>query len=269
MVHPPPGHVGHVQEPVHTAKVHEGAVFGDVLDHAVDDLPFRQVADDLGALLGTALLQDRPARDDDVAAPPVHLEDLEGLLQPHQRPGITHRTHIHLRPRQERHRPAQIDGEAALDPAEDRALDALLALIGLLKTVPGFFPPCHLAADHRLAARILGRAQIDLDLVADLDRRRLARVCEFLQVDAAFHLVADVDDGLSRLDGQDPALDDAPFLGRVDLEAFIQEGFEILHAVLFSAHAVCLSFSSLSGLAVVSAGLCPIASRWLQNKEGR
>ena len=260
MVHPPPGHVGHVQKPVHTAKVHKGTVFGDVLDHAVNDLAFRQVSDDLGPLLGPALLEDRAARDDDVAPAPVHLEDLEGLLQPHQRPGIAHRPYIHLRPRQERHGPAQIDGEAALDPAEDRALDALLALVGLLQTVPGLFPPRHLAADHRLAARILGRTQIDLDLVADLDRRRLARVREFLEIDTAFHLVADVDDGLSRLDGQDPALDDAPFVGRVDFEAFIEEGFEVLHAVHFSAHAVCLSFSSLAGLAVVSAGLCPIAS---------
>jgi hypothetical protein len=39
VVDPAPGHVGDVQQAVHAAQIDEGAVFGDVLDHTVDDLP--------------------------------------------------------------------------------------------------------------------------------------------------------------------------------------------------------------------------------------
>jgi hypothetical protein len=49
-----PGHVGDVQQAVDTAEIDEGAVFGDVLDHAVDDVALGQLADDLGALFGAA-----------------------------------------------------------------------------------------------------------------------------------------------------------------------------------------------------------------------
>src|SRR5690606_15396987 len=71
-----PGHVGDVQQTVDAAEVDERAVVGDVLDHAVDDLTFAETGDDLGPLLGPRLLEHRAARDDDVAAAAVHLEDL-------------------------------------------------------------------------------------------------------------------------------------------------------------------------------------------------
>jgi hypothetical protein len=150
-----PGHVGDVQQAVDTAEVHEGAVFGDVLDHAVHDVAFGELADDLGALFGAGFFEDRAARDDDVAAAAVHLEDLERLLEAHQRAGVAHGAHIDLRAGQERHGAAQIDGEAALDAAEDRAFDALFVGIGFFQTVPGFFAAGHLAADDGFAARVL------------------------------------------------------------------------------------------------------------------
>ena len=167
MVHTAPGHVGDVQQAVHTAQIDEGAVFGDVLDHAVHGLALGQVADDLGALLGAALFQDRTARDNDVAAAAVHLQDLEGLLQTHQRAGVTHGTHIDLRAGQEGHGTAQIDGKATLDAAKDRAFDALVVGIGFFQAVPGLFAAGHLAGDDGFATGVFGGAQVDLDLVAD------------------------------------------------------------------------------------------------------
>src|SRR5690606_10238852 len=82
VVHAAPRHVGDVQQPVNTAQIDEGAVFGDVLDHAVDHLTFVQVGDDLGALLGARFFQNGTARHDDIAAAAVHLQDLERLLEP-------------------------------------------------------------------------------------------------------------------------------------------------------------------------------------------
>ena len=79
MVDAPPRHVGDVQQAVDAAEIDEGAVFGDVLDHAVDDLALGEALHQLGALLGERVFQHRAAGDDDVAAPLVHLEDAEGL----------------------------------------------------------------------------------------------------------------------------------------------------------------------------------------------
>src|SRR5690606_5184186 len=113
----------------------------------------------------------------------------------------------------ERYGTAQIDGEAALHPAEDRALDPVLVGVGLLEPVPGGLAAGLVTADDRLAAGVLDPVEIDLDLVADLDVGLLPGAGEFLDVDAALHLVADVDDGLARLYGDDLALDHRPLLG--------------------------------------------------------
>ena len=79
VVDAPPRHVGDVQQAVDAAEIHEGAVLGDVLDHALDDLTLFEVGHEFGALLGPALLEHGAARHDDVAAAAVHLEDLERL----------------------------------------------------------------------------------------------------------------------------------------------------------------------------------------------
>ncbi len=175
MVDAAPGHVGHVQKPVHATEVDEGAVFGDVLHHAVDGLALVEVRDHLGALFGAALFQDRPARDHDIAAAAVHLQDLERLLHVHQRAGVAHRTHIDLAARQEGHGAAEIDGKAALDPAEDRAFDTLFIGIGLLEPVPSLFTAGLLAADHRFATDVLDAIEINLDHIAHFDRGGLHR----------------------------------------------------------------------------------------------
>jgi hypothetical protein len=82
MVDAAPGDVGDVQQAVDAAQIHERAVFGDVLDHAVDDLAFGQVADDFGALFGAGLFQDGAARDDDVAAARSILRIWNGCFMP-------------------------------------------------------------------------------------------------------------------------------------------------------------------------------------------
>src|SRR5690606_36691934 len=133
----------------------------------------------------------------------IHFQDLEALLQTHERAGLTHRAHIDLAARQEGHGTAQINSEATLDATKDRASDALFRSIGLFPTIPGYVAASLLAATAGL--------------------------------DAAFHLVADIDDGLARLDGDDLAFDDRALFGRVDGEAFVQEGLELLHG-RFSAH---------------------------------
>src|SRR6185312_2462487 len=128
MVDAPPGDVGDVQEAVDAAEIDEGAVIGDVLDDAGEDLALLERGDQFRALLGPALLEDGAARHHDIAARAVHLEDLEGLRRAEQGRDVAHRTDIDLAARQEGAGAVEIDGEAALDAAEDDAGDALVAL---------------------------------------------------------------------------------------------------------------------------------------------
>ena len=130
-----PGDVRHVEQAIDAAQIHEGAVIGDVLHHAVQDHAFLEALDQLGTLLGAGLFQHGAAGDDDVAAGAVHLEDLERLRRAHQRADVTHRADIDLAARQERHGAAKVHGEAALDPAVDGAVDALLRFECLLELV--------------------------------------------------------------------------------------------------------------------------------------
>ncbi len=206
-----PGHVGDVQQAVDAAEIDEGAVVGDVLDETVDHLALLEAGDDVGALLGARLFQDGAARDDDVAAAAVHLEDLEGLRLVHQRADVAHGADVDLAAGKEGHGAVEIDREAALDLVEDDARDLLVLLEHLLEPGPALLAPRLVARQHGLAQRVLDALEVNLDLVADLEVRRLAGDRELAQRHAAFHLEADVDDGEILLDADDLALDHAAF----------------------------------------------------------
>ena len=242
VVHTAPCHVGDVQQAVNATQIDECAVFGDVLDDAVNHVAFGQLADHFGALLGAGFFEDRTTRYNDVATATVHFQDLERLLEVHQRASVTHGAHIDLRTGQEGHGAAEVDSEAALDATEDGAFDALFVGICFFQTIPGGLAAGHFAADDSLATGVLDCAQENLDLIADSDFGGFTGICEFFQINAAFHLVADVDDGLARFNRDHLAFDNRPFFGRVDFEAFIQKGFEVLHRYVLS-HVASFSFS--------------------------
>ncbi len=255
MVHAAPRHIGDVQQPVNAAQINKRTVFGDVLDHAFDGLTFGQVANDFGALFGAGFFQDRAARHNDVATATVHFQDLERLFQTHQWASVAHWADVNLRTGQERNGAAKIDSKATFDTAKDRPFDARVVGICFFQTVPCFFAARHLARDNSFATRVFSGTKEDFDFVANADVGCFAWICEFFQINAAFHFIADVDDGLSRLDGDDFTFDNRPFVGRVHFEAFIKEGFEFLHRCVLSHVAYGFLCFGLSGRAVVSAGL--------------
>ena len=231
VVHTAPCHVSYVQQAVNAAKVNKCTVFGDVLDNAVHGLAFGQVADYFGALLGTAFFEDRAARHHDVATATVHLEDLERLLETHQRACVTHGAHVNLAAGQEGNSATQINGKAAFNAAKDGAFDALFVSVGFFQTIPCFFTARHLAGDDRFAARAFHLTEENFYLVANSDLGRFTGICEFFKIDTAFHFVADVDDGLSRFNRDDLAFDNGPLFGRVHFEAFVQECFKLFHRI--------------------------------------
>ena len=67
------------------------------------------------------------------------------------------------------------------------------------------------------------------DDVADGDLCIVTWFREFFEFDAAFHLVADVDDRLARFDRENGAFDDGALVRGLQFEAFFEEGFEFLH----------------------------------------
>ena len=99
----------------------------------------------------------------------------KGCGVPMQRRDVAHRADIDLAARQEGDGAVEIDGEAALDAAEDDAGNALIGLEALLELGPGFLAAGLLARDLRLAVLVLHPLEIDLDGVARLDLRRPAR----------------------------------------------------------------------------------------------
>ena len=181
VVDAPPGDIGDVEQAVDAAQIDEGAVIGNVLDDTLEHLAFVQIGDQLVALLGAGIFEDGAARDHDIAAPAVHFQNLERLFGADQRRDIAHRANIHLAARQERHGAIEIDGEAALDAAEDDTTDALAVLIGFFEFFPGLFAARALAAEDGFAAAVFDTLDENLDLVADLELGRLARQREFLQ----------------------------------------------------------------------------------------
>ena len=139
------------------------------------------------ALLGAGLFEDGAARDDDIAAAAVHLEDLERLRHVHQRADVADRADVDLAAGQEGDGAAEVDGEAALDPAEDHAFDAVAGGEFASRACPrrlrgGRGRGLSIASPWR----VLDAVDIDFDLVADLELGLLARRGEFAQRHAAF-----------------------------------------------------------------------------------
>ena len=138
-----PGHVGDVQQAVDAAQIDERAVVGDVLHDALEHLAFGKRVERVLLLLGVLLFEERLARQHDVAALLVDLDDAHAQLLAAQRVEVPDGTHVDLRSGQER-ADADVHREAALDPLDDAADHDLALGIGLLDLVPdlhllGFF----------------------------------------------------------------------------------------------------------------------------------
>src|SRR3546814_10447753 len=131
----------------------------------------------------------------DVAALAVHLQDLERLRHVHQRGHVAHRADIDLAAGQEGDGAVEVDGEAALDAAEDHTLDAAALGEFGFELVPCGFAAGAVTAQHRFAVRLLDAVDIDLDFVADLEVGLLPRPGEFAQRPPAFPLQPAVGDG--------------------------------------------------------------------------
>jgi hypothetical protein len=131
-----PCQIGDVQQAVDTAEINEGAVVGDVLDHALDDAAFLEGCQQCFALFTHAGFENGTTRNNHVVALAVELDDLEFVGLAFVRRGVLDRTHVNQRTRQEGADAVGHYRQPPLDLAGDRAGDQRTIVQRLLKRIP-------------------------------------------------------------------------------------------------------------------------------------
>ncbi len=137
MSKPSPRHVGDVQQPVQPAEIDERAVLGEILHHAGKNRAFFQMLQRLAALLVLLAFQQFLARDHDVAALLVELDDRDFERLTLHAVEIANRPQIHLRSRQKRSCAQNVDREPALGSLNHHRLNRPLFVMRFLHLVPG------------------------------------------------------------------------------------------------------------------------------------
>ena len=139
VAHAAPRDVGHVQQPVDAAEVDEHAVVGDVLDRAGDDHPLLEAGQRLVLLVEICASSIDLARQHDVGAPAVEVDDAgldllaDVVLEAPGRPQVDERAGQE-RPHADVHR------QAALDALEHLAANGVPSRYAVSK----HFPDAHL-----------------------------------------------------------------------------------------------------------------------------
>src|SRR5262249_8015774 len=124
-----PAQIGQVQQSIDAAEIDEGAVFGDVLDVAVNDLALRERFHQSAALGVQLFFQQRATADYDIAAAAIQLGDpnLEFLAE--QAVEVLRGLQVVLRTREECAHP-DVHDETALDAIDDFAGQRFLGFEG-------------------------------------------------------------------------------------------------------------------------------------------
>ncbi len=175
MVQAAPGHVRDVQQAVDAGQVDERAEVGQVLDRAGDHVADVDAFQELLAL-GVALGLDQfAAREDDVLAVVVDLDDLEIVGVADELVQVLRRGDVDLAAGQER-LDADVDHEAALDDALDLALDEPVAVEHADDLLPVLAVEGLFAREDDHALVVFEAFEQNVDLVADVD---VVEVVEF------------------------------------------------------------------------------------------
>src|SRR4051812_34126690 len=212
-----PRQLGDVDQAVDAVEVHEGAEVDDVRDLALDDEARLQAVEDALAVLAALLLEHGAARQHNVVARAVELDDLALERLPEELVEVRHAADVDQRRGQEAAH-AQVDDQAALDDLDHAAGDRLARLLGGLDAPPGALEPGALLGHDEAAVLVLLGEDQRVDLLAQLDL--VVRVDgladgKLVGGDDPLALVADVDKDLVVVDPDDLAGDDvALFEGR-------------------------------------------------------
>ena len=180
------------------------------------------------ARLGLRLLEQRAAREHDVVAVLVELEDLRLDLLAEVRREVADAAELDERGREEAAE-ADVDDEAALDDLDDRTGDDAIGFLDLLDVAPCALVLRTLLRQDEAAFLVLLLENEGLDGVADADD--LAGVDVVLDGklaggDDTLGLVADVEEDLVAVDLHDGALDEVAVVE--ELQSLLDRGEEIV-----------------------------------------
>ena len=122
---------------------------------------------------------------------------------------VLHLPDVDLRAGQKGLDPEQVDDDTALDPSRQLSLHRRAGIVGVLDFVPHAHEVGFLLREHDPALEVFDVLEENLDFVAYGDRLRIG---ELPDRNGAFRLEADIDQHLLRVDADDAALDDFPFV---------------------------------------------------------
>ena len=216
MVDVAPRKLGDVDETVHPVEIDERAEVDDVRDRPLDLVARVELVEDALPLILALLLEHGAAREDDVVALAVELDDLALELLARELFEILHAADVDERRGQEA-ADAEVEDEAALDDLDHAAGDRIAVLVGGLDRLPRDLEAGALLRKDEPAFGVLLREHERRDVVADRDlvgRVDRAPDRQLRDRDDALRLVADVDEHLVLVHADDRAVDDLPFLDR-------------------------------------------------------
>src|ERR1700736_4676872 len=210
---PSPAHVRDVQQAIQAAHVHERAVVGEVLDRSGEDASLfkRRERDRLLRVL--VLFEEFLARDHDVAALLVELDDANFDLCTDVPVEVAHRANLNLGAGQEC-LDADIDRKATLDAAQNHSLDRGLGVGCLFKLVPDLVTQ-RLIVANQVAALGLFTFHNHFNGVTRIELGHTIDVQNLLEGDEPFGLQADIDDHVLIRDLDDRAGDNDLFCGQI------------------------------------------------------
>src|SRR5579872_4413744 len=208
--HAAPRHVGDVEQAVDAAEVDERPVVGNVLDDAAEDLALGERVERVLLLFGVLLFEEHLAREHDVAALLVDLDDAHAQFLAAQGIEVADGTDVDLRSRQER-ADADVHREPALDALDDPADDDLALGIGLLDLVPDLHLLGFFTREHDVAFAVFRSLEQHVDDVAGLHGHVAGLVDELIDRNDAFRLVADVHNHFRRRHFEHRPLHDLAF----------------------------------------------------------
>ena len=189
-----PSHIGDVQEPVDATEVNESTVVREVLDQAVQRLPFFKRRQQCLALFAVFLLQHGAPGNHNVVALLVELDDFEFEWLAFQMRGFPERTNIHKGTGQEGAYVTDIDGKAAFDAAVDYTFHQFIVGEGLFKHLPGLGAARLFPRHAGFTAAVVDDFHDDLDLVADAENELPVLVKKLTFGNTAFGFQAGVND---------------------------------------------------------------------------
>src|SRR5690606_35182598 len=233
-----PGHVGDVQQAVDAAQVHERTVVGDVLDDALDDGAFGQGFQQLLTLFAHGGFQHGAARQHDVVALAVQLDDLEFQGLAFVWRGVLDGTQVDQRTGQEGADAVGHDGQAALDLAGDGTVDQLAGLERLLEGQPGRQALGAIAGQNGVAIAVLESIDGHGHEIASLDFQLALVVQELFEGDQGLGLQTGVDQNVVVVDAQNFGGDDFAAFQVLVFDAFCKQ-----IGKAFAARCVCVKVS--------------------------